>query len=154
MTALNKEMAAAIVLVALEYGGVFLAIMADLWSGWRKAVAAGEKRTSKALRRTVDKVARYYNALISLTVLDAMVMAAAFYIKDIHGWHLTAFPVFSLIGALGLTLIEIKSICENTGKKKELKHISSLINTLLKHADSHEIIQSIMASLNDKKSES
>lgn len=153
MTVLNKEMAAAIMLVALEYGGVFLAIMADLWSGWRKAVAAGEKRTSKALRRTVDKVARYYNALISLTVLDAMVMSAAFYIKNIHEWDIPAFPVFSLIGALGLTIIEIKSICENTGKKKELKQISSLINTLLKRADSHEIIQTLITSLNDRKSD-
>lgn len=147
MTTISRQMAAAVMLVTLEYGGVFLAIMADLWSGWRKAVAAGEKRTSRALRRTVDKVARYYNALIALTILDAMVMGAALYVERFHGWNIPAFPAFSLIGAIGLTLIEIKSICENTGKHKEIKKVTRLVGELLKRSDSHEVIRSIIDAL-------
>ncbi|MDE7443324.1 MAG: phage holin family protein, partial [Muribaculaceae bacterium] len=136
-----------------EYSGVFLAIMADLWSGWRKAKATGAKRTSKALRNTVDKVARYYNALIALTVLDAMVMGAAIYLERFQGWNIPAFPAFSLIGALGLTLIEIKSICENTGKRKEMEHVSKMVSEILKRTDSHEVMHTIIDALEHRDNE-
>ena len=49
---------------------VLLLIGADLWSGYRKAKA----RTSYMLRKTVDKIARYYNALLALTFVDCMQM--------------------------------------------------------------------------------
>lgn len=51
---------------------VLLAIMADLWSGVRKAKKNGIARSSYGFKRTVDKIARYYNVLLALTVVDAM----------------------------------------------------------------------------------
>lgn len=53
---------------------VLLLIGADLWSGYRKAKQRGEARTSYMLRKTVDKIARYYNALLALTFVDCMQM--------------------------------------------------------------------------------
>ena len=58
-----------------EYVMVLLAVIADLVSGLRKARMRGEARRSKALRRTVDKLCRYYNALFALSVIDAMQIA-------------------------------------------------------------------------------
>ena len=51
---------------------VIIAIIADLWSGVRKAKINGVARSSYGYRRTVDKIARYYNVLMALTVVDAM----------------------------------------------------------------------------------
>ena len=44
---------------------VLVMIMADLWSGIRKARSLGEVRTSYGYKRTVGKVAQYYNVLIA-----------------------------------------------------------------------------------------
>ena len=43
-------------LVVAMYAGVLLAVVADLWSGLRKARRENIPRTSRALRRTVDKL--------------------------------------------------------------------------------------------------
>lgn len=69
-------------IVVIEYVGVLLAVIADLWSGWRKAGKRGEQRTSRALRRTIDKMARYFNALISLTLIDVMVISVVCYLRN------------------------------------------------------------------------
>ena len=63
-----------------EYVLVLCAVVADLASGLRKARRRGEARRSKALRRTVEKLATYYNVLAALTVIDAMQMAAVVYV--------------------------------------------------------------------------
>jgi len=51
---------------------VLLAIMADLWSGVRKAKKNGIARSSYGFKRTVDKIARYYNVMLALTLVDVM----------------------------------------------------------------------------------
>ena len=53
-----------------DYMGVLLLIGADLWSGVRKAKIRGEVRSSYMYKKTVDKIARYYNALLALTIVD------------------------------------------------------------------------------------
>ena len=96
--------------VAVEDLCVLLAVLADLWSGWRKAGRRKERRTSRGLRNTVDKVARYFNALIALTVIDIMIIAGAAYLRSTQGWDIPIFPVCTLVGAVALALIEVKSI--------------------------------------------
>ena len=64
---------AAVMMVA-EYVLVLAAVLADLWSGLRKARRRGEARRSEALRRTVSKLGQYYNAMFALTVVDLMQM--------------------------------------------------------------------------------
>ena len=48
---------------------VFMVVGADLWSGVRKAKRRGEVRSSYGFKRTVDKLARYYNLLIALSLI-------------------------------------------------------------------------------------
>lgn len=67
--------------VVAEYFLVLAAAAADLASGLRKARRRGETTRSRALRRTVDKLARYYNVLIVLTVVDAMQITAAVFLR-------------------------------------------------------------------------
>lgn len=103
-----------------EYLLVLCAVLADLASGLRKARRRGEARRSKALRRTVEKLATYYNALIALTIIDAMQMSAVVYLRMACGYdRLPLLPVLTLLGSIGIALIEVKSIYEKAGEKEQ-----------------------------------
>lgn len=101
-----------------EYVMVLFAVVADLVSGLRKAKLRGEARRSKALRRTVDKLCRYYNALFAMSVIDVMQMAAVAYMSVIGAARLPMLPVFTLFGAICIAIIEVKSIYEKASDKE------------------------------------
>ena len=63
---------------------VLFAIFTDLWSGVRKAKTNGVARSSYGFKRTIDKVARYYNVMLALTVIDVMQMASLWYSRELH----------------------------------------------------------------------
>lgn len=109
----------AVMLMVLEYVMVLAVVVADLVSGIRKARLRGEARRSKALRLTIDKLARYYNALMALSVLDSMQIAAVIYLRCFEQYQLPIFPLFTLLGALGMALIELKSIFEKADEKQQ-----------------------------------
>ena len=50
----------------LMYITILALILADLWSGVRKAKKRGEFRTSDGYKRTIDKKARYYNMTFAM----------------------------------------------------------------------------------------
>lgn len=102
-----------------EYVMVLFAVVADLVSGLRKAKLRGEARRSKALRRTVDKLCRYYNALFAMSVIDVMQMAAVAYMSVIGAAWLPMLPVFTLFGAICIAIIEVKSIYEKASDKEK-----------------------------------
>ena len=102
-----------------EYVLVLFAVVADLVSGLRKAKLRGEARRSKALRRTVDKLCRYYNALFAMSVIDVMQMAAVAYMSVIGAARLPMLPVFTLFGAICIAIIEVKSIYEKASDKEK-----------------------------------
>ena len=126
-----QPLATALLLVIIEYSGVLLAIVADLWSGLRKARLAKIPRTSRALRRTVDKIARYFNTLLALTILDGMIIAGVIYMQISNIASLPIIPIFSLLGAIALTSIEIKIICEKSEEKGDLSQAANTIKELL-----------------------
>lgn len=110
----------AIMFVVGEYILVFCAVVADLVSGLRKARRRGEARRSKALRRTVEKLATYYNALAALTVIDAMLMAAVVYLRVACGYdNVPLLPAMTLLGSIGIAIIEVKSIYEKAEEKEQ-----------------------------------
>ena len=79
---------------------VLLAIMADLWSGVRKAKKNGIARSSYGFKRTIDKIARYYNVMLALTVIDAMQMGSLWYLEKYYSYHWPIFPIVTLVGAM------------------------------------------------------
>ena len=99
--------------VVLEYGLVLAAALADLWSGLRKA------RRSEALRRTVSKLCQYYNVMLALTVVDAMQIGLMYYVRVACGWDAPLLPCFTVIGAIGIAAIEVKSIYEKAEEKTQ-----------------------------------
>ena len=113
-------------IVVAEYFLVLAAAAADLASGLRKARRRGETTRSRALRRTVDKLARYYNVLIVLTVVDAMQITAAVFLRTVESYDVPTIPIFTLIGSLGMAFIEVKSIFEK-GDDKEKQQLANKI---------------------------
>ncbi|MCD8282155.1 MAG: hypothetical protein LUC22_02750 [Prevotella sp.] len=94
-------------------------IFADLWSGIRKARLRGEAITSYKTRRTVYKINKYYNCLLALSVLDALQIAPLWYVDTYHGARAILFPFVTLLGAVGIGIIETKSILEPATAKEE-----------------------------------
>lgn len=124
--------------VVAEYFLVPAAAAADLASGLRKARRRGETTRSRALRRTVDKLARYYNVLIVLTVVDAMQITAAVFLRTVEGYDVPTIPIFTLIGSLGMAFIEVKSIFEK-GDDKEKQQLAELVSLLETIADNDRL---------------
>ncbi|MCH5215337.1 MAG: hypothetical protein J1F10_00235 [Muribaculaceae bacterium] len=143
-----KTLFPVLVLIISLYIGVLLSVLADLISGVRKARQKGESRTSAALRRTIDKLVRYYNALFAMTVIDAMQIAAVVYLRFVESVTLLpVIPLFTLIGAVGEALIELKSIYEKAEQKeqKEYRDAVETIKKLLEH-NSFESLKQIIKS--------
>lgn len=133
------------------YIEVFFMILADLWSGVRKARKRGEMRSSYGYKKTIDKIARYYNALIALTVIDAMQMGGVWYLDGYYAWSIPIFPVVTLLGALGISLVELKSIYEKADEKVkgDYKEVALLASEIAKHkADPAEIAQAVVEYMN------
>lgn len=124
---------------------VILAIMADLWSGVRKAKQNNIVRSSYGFKRTIDKIARYYNVLLALSIVDAMQMASLWYLEKYYGYTIPIFPVITLLGAIGICLIEIKSIYEKAEDKVRIENVGNLAGKIYANKDDvTEIIKSVM----------
>ena len=120
-----------LLLLSVEYSGVFIAVIADLVSGLRKSRSRGEKCTSWGLRRSVDKLLRYYLALMALSLVDFMAIAAFILLRDSGSVALPEFPFLTTFGALSLALIEVKSICEKSEDKGDLRRAAGLLSDIL-----------------------
>lgn len=121
-------------MLLLDYLCVLVAILADLVSGLRKARRRGEKCTSSGLRRTVDKIWRYYLALLSMTLIDVILLASLSCFKAEGILDLIPiFPYLTTFGALALALIEVKSICEASDEKGDLRATAATLLSLLRN---------------------
>ena len=133
---------------------VLCAILADLVSGIRKAKKRGEARTSYGLKRTVDKLARYYNGLFALTIVDLMQMVGVWYLDLYYNYHIPLFPMITLIGAVGIGIIEVKSIYETAEDtvKDPSQQVIEMLGYIAGHKGSpDDIAKKVVEYLNSKK---
>jgi lysylphosphatidylglycerol synthetase-like protein (DUF2156 family) len=137
-------------IIIFIYIGVFVVVMLDLWSGVRKAKKRGEFRSSAGYRRTVEKLAKYYNLIFAFTVTDLMQMGFLWQHNTDNAAHLPLLPLITICGALFICLIEIKSIFEASDKKTRAQYrdAAELVAEILKHKDKAEAVMTI---LNGKK---
>ena len=111
---------------------------------------------SDKYKRTVDKVARYYNALLALVVVDCMQMAGIWYLDNYYDYHIPIFPFITLLGAFGVAAIEVKSIYEKAEDKerREMEQVATLVTEITKHRiESTEIARAVVEFLNKNKEE-
>ena len=120
------------------YSLVLIMILADLWSGIRKAKRIGVIRTSYGYKRTVSKLAQYYNVLIALSVVDCMQMSTVWYLETYYQYSLWLFPFITLAGAIALSLIEVKSIYEKAEDKVRMDKAGQVISNIIINKDNLE----------------
>lgn len=89
-----------------SYGGVIVAMAADLASGLRKARLLGIPRNSRGYKRTCDKAVKYFLPMICLSCVD--IIASAF----------APFPCMTMVYGAYCIFCEIKSVMESTRDKK------------------------------------
>lgn len=118
----------------------------DFWSGIRKARLRGEEITSDGWKRTVYKIARYYNMLLALLVVDALQIGSFYYLNTFEGWSMPLFPWFTLCGMLFISAIEIKSIAEpaTAKERKEMKKVALLGKAIAEHKTKPEEIAEVI----------
>ena len=99
-----------LLILAIIYFAVLAVIFLDLWSGIRKAKKRKEYRSSYGLRRTVDKISRYFNMLFVITIIDAIQMLAIWQLNGQTSYTLPTIPILTFVGAIFVGFIELKSI--------------------------------------------
>ena len=128
---------------------IFIAL--DYWAGIRKARKRGDPIHSDKMKRTIDKVSRYYNGIFALMVLDMIQITAFVFLHIYNEWSAYTFPLFTLIGILFVAAVEIKSIYEPADVKesRELKEVTELAKAIAAHkSDPEEIAEAIAKYLN------
>lgn len=130
---------------------VFISL--DYWAGIRKAKARGEAILSDKMKRTADKIARYYNCILAMMVVDVIQITAFVFLYLFNGWDAYTFPFFTLCAVLFVAAIEIKSIYEpsDVKERKQMKEVAELAKAIAEHrSDPAEIAEAIAKYLSEK----
>lgn len=125
--------------LAVLYSCVFLSVLIDLFFGVKRAKQLKVVRTSFGYRRTITKLTSYFGLMIMLTIGD-IVASVVF-----------EMPYFTVVGAIGIVLIEAKSVFENL--RQENKNVDDIQKVLLNIFENKEEIQALISFLNSKKQE-
>lgn len=108
-------------ILAIVYVLVFFVIMLDLVSGVSKAKRRGKLRSSYALRKTVDKLVRYFSMLLVITAIDVVQMLAVSQWDLATGHQIPCLPFLTFLAAMFVGFIELKSIYENSDEKEQAR---------------------------------
>ena len=123
---------------------VFIANIIDFWSGRDTAKALGEPIDSKGYRRTFVKIGDYYRVLMFLLLFDLIGSLFEFY----------KLPFATLLGSVAVIAIELKSVIENSRRKKshsaEIPQIIKEIIQCSTTAKGEEILKRINKEFNNK----
>lgn len=134
----------AALMIGIYYILVFVAVLLDLISGLKKAKQRGEATLSEALRRTSDKLGRYYLPLMGLTVADIAQIVGIWLLDTYWSYSIPIFPLCTMVGSIGICAIEIKSILEKADDKAKYIRVGKLSKDLLKNKDSADKIVGIV----------
>ena len=108
------------------------------------------------MKRTMDKVSRYYNAILAMLVVDGIQMSAFVFMYLYFGWaNAYTFPVFTMLATLFVAAVEIKSIYEpaDAKEKQELKDVQALAVAIASHKDDVKEIAEAIAEYLKKNDE-
>ena len=155
MDAIREQL---IVLLFIELGLlvtpiIFIAL--DFWAGIRKARQRGERILSDKMKRTIDKLSRYYNAVLAMVVLDAVQVTGFVFLHLYNGWTAYTFPLFTLIAVMFVAAVEVKSILEpaTAKERREMKEVGELAKAIVEHRqDPKEIAEAIAEYLSKSNS--
>ena len=127
---------ALLAVVVILYACVFLSVLIDLFFGVKRAKRLNIVRTSYGYRRTITKLTSYLGLMLMLSIAD---IAASIVFK---------MPYFTVVGAIGMVMVEARSVFENI--KHHEKGVDEIPKNLLKLFENREEIKSLITFLNDQ----
>jgi len=130
---------ALLTVLAVLYACVFVSVLIDLFFGVRRAKRLKIARTSFGYRRTITKLTSYFGLMLMLSIAD---VAASVVFK---------MPYFTVIGAIGIVIVEAKSVFENI--RQEEKSVEEIQKALLKLFENKDEIKSIITFLNSNSND-
>lgn len=128
-----------LIVLSVLYSCVFVSVIVDLFFGVRRAKLLKIVRTSFGYRRTIVKLTSYFGLLFMLTIADIV----ASVIFDM--------PYFTVLGAIGIVLVEAKSVFESV--RQNDKNVEEMQRVLLKLFENKKEIQAIISFMNANKRE-
>ena len=117
-------------------------IALDYWAGIRNAKKRGDPIPSDKMKRTVDKVSRYYNGIFAMMVLDVIQIAMFVFLHLYNDWGAYTVLVFTFAACGFVAMVEIKSIYEPADAKesREMKEVTELAKAIAAHKSDQEVI--------------
>jgi hypothetical protein len=94
-------------------------IFCDLQAGIRKAKKRGEFRTSDGYKRTIAKIAQYFNMTFALSLIDIVQLALLVFLYHFYGRDIIMVPWFTLLALGYVGFVEVKSIWEPANIKEQ-----------------------------------
>lgn len=150
---IQEQLTVLLVVVAFMLFTPLMFIGLDFWAGIRKARKRGEEIYSDKMKRTADKISRYYNCIFALMVVDIIQITAFIFLYMFNGWDCYTFPVFTIAGVLFVAAVEIKSIYEpaDVKERREMKEVGELAKAIASHRDDPGEIAEAIAEYLSKK---
>lgn len=150
-----RGIAPQLLMLAVIYALILCVIFLDLWSGVRKAKARGECRNSFGFRKTVDKISKYFNMILVITIIDAVQMLAIWQLNQQITYNFPIIPILTFGGAIFVGFIELKSIYEKNEDKEKAKFqdAAKLASLILKNKDTKEALTAFMDYVKTEKKE-
>lgn len=108
---------------------ILAAVLIDLTTGVERARKCKERIKSRILRRTISKVVDYYRVLFFGVIIDVLGLAFVWY----------NLPYCAVVVAVGVVLIEAKSVLENYRQMKSAaREVPEMIQEIIKAATSKD----------------
>jgi hypothetical protein len=145
ITSIIRMWAPQISLLLICIISIIVFVLCDLWSGIRKSKRAGKYIHSFGLRRTVDKLVKYFNFFIPFLFFDIVQMSLIYSINEQDNSYLWVFPFVSILGTLLIGIVEIKSIFEKIEKKErdEVKESVIFASKIIEYIRDKEFAENI-----------
>lgn len=156
LIAIQEQLIILLFFVVLLLTTPILFIALDYWAGIRKAKKRGDPIMSDKMKRTVDKLSRYYNAILAMLVLDAIQISGFVFLHLFNDWSCYTFPLFTIIAVGFVAAVEIKSIYEpaDVKERRENHDVLELAKAIAEHRkDPSEIAKDIAEFLKEHNNE-
>lgn len=142
MEALRQQMIGLLFIVLGMIITPLIFIALDYWAGIRKARKRGDRILSNKMKRTVEKISKYYNCIFAMMVLDSIQIAGFLFLHLYNGWQPWTFPLFTMAGVLFVAFIEIKSIYEpaDVKEQRDMQEVAMLAKAIASHRNEPEEI--------------
>jgi len=141
-------------IMLLMYITILALILADLVAGVRKAKSRGDYRTSDGYKRTIDKIARYYNMTFAMSLIDVVQVAIIFFLFYFYQVDIWMIPWFTLFATGYVAWVEIHSIWEPADikeKKQQQDYKKALLAVIEQYGGAEKVIEMLKGRDNDEE---